>query len=340
MNSFFELPSEQRRNAIAITANNLGVTPFSVEKDLLVCEALKVLFSMSDAKSHLTFKGGTSLSKGFGLIQRFSEDLDIVVSRELIGVEREPPDIFTGSKKSRTNYVKHIQKSLSTWVEDVAMPVFAESGQLTNDTRLWSCRLEGQGQHLDTISLDYDSVFEGPGPDYIRPRVKVEFGSRGDKGPSTFCMIYSYIASEFPNSVSDPPIEVAVLAPERTFLEKLCLVHEEISKPGGLMPRPTMSRHFYDLYCLINAGYGERAMGDHALFDRVVHHRELYFNRATIDYSRMHRRSLSLIPDNHKRDLWELDYEQMKESMLFGNPPDFDKVLSVIEAFAKEFLTN
>lgn len=338
MSMFLDLDVNQRRNAIAVAADRLGIAAVSIEKDYVVCRALRVLYSMPDARDHVTFKGGTSLSKGYGLIHRFSEDVDLVVDRELIGADPEPNDMRASSLRARSRYVKNIQKCLERWIEDVAIPHFSNAPTRTDGSPLWRCRVDDASKHRDTLLLEYDSVLDGPTPSYIRPSVKLEFGARADKWPAQIRDVQSYVVQQFPEFIQEEPLSVVALSPERTFLEKLCLVHEEVTRTAESTPRAAQSRHFYDLFCLIEAGYGERAISDAELFNRVVEHRELYFHRSGVDYKSMRRRSMQVVPRGNQLTLWEQDYELLRENMIIGDAPEFGDIIACIDRFASNTL--
>ncbi len=338
MSSFLDLDAAQRRNVIAITADKCGLAAVSVEKDYMVCSALRVLFSVPDASAHLTFKGGTSLSKAYGLIERFSEDVDIVVAREYIGVKPVPDDLSSLTRSAKSKYVKAVQQSLEHWIQNVAAPYFSNAPRLSDGSPLWTCRIDDATKHRDTLLLEYVSVIDGPAPVYIRPSVRLEFGTRADRWPAETRTVQSYLVEQFADSIPEDPVSVVALRPERTFLEKLCHVFEELTRENGRIPRPAQSRHFYDLYCLIRAGFGERAVGDLELFERVVQHRMMLYHIQGVDYSRMFARDMPLVPDENQHAQWLHDYEQMRENMLFGDSPDFATIIAVMEQFASQYL--
>jgi hypothetical protein len=338
MNTFLDLDASQRRSAIAITAENRSLTPMSIEKDYMVCSALKVLFTLPNATKFITFKGGTSLSKAYGLIERFSEDVDLVVDRELIGADPEPADLGRLSRSAKSKYVRAVQHSLEYWIKNFALQHFSNAPLLSDGQPLWRCRIDDAAQHRDILLLEYDSVLDGPAPDYIRPSVKLEFGARADRWPAQTCSVQSYLGERFPESIQEPPVSVVALCPERTFLEKLCLVHEEVTRGATSTPRSAQSRHFYDLYCLIGAGVGKRAVDDVELFERVVQHRETFYYRPGVDYDSMRSRLFSLVPHGNHLALWKQDYDQLKENMLFGNPPVFDDIIARIQRFTSDTL--
>jgi len=339
MSMFLDLDAEQRRNAIAATADKLSLAPVSVEKDYMVCSALRVLYSMLNSRAQVTFKGGTSLSKAYGLIKRFSEDVDLVVDRELIGADPEPSGLRSLSIRARAMYVKRIQRCLEQWIEEVAQPHFSDPPKLSDGEPLWSCRVDDGTPYRDTLLLEYNSVLEGPASDYIRPSVRLEFGARADTWPTQTREVQSYVVEQFSESIQESRVIVEALCPERTFLEKLCLVYEEVARSADSTPRPAQARHFYDLYCLINSGVGDQALSDRALFERVVEHREMYFIRKGIDYDKMRTRSMTVVPLGSQLKLWRQDYDQLKENMLFGISPDFDDVIACIDRFASYALS-
>jgi hypothetical protein len=142
--------------------------------------------------------------------------------------------------------------------------------------------------------------------------------------------IQPYLAARFPQLLPEESFPVRVLAAERTFWEKACLLHEETFRPPDKPRKLRMARHYYDLWCLICAGVGERAMADKALFVRVAEHREIFFRYAWVDYSTHKPGTFRLVPPASHFPNWKADYEAMRGPMFFGEAPSFDEIIRVV----------
>lgn len=318
----------QRRELFDATAGRMGIGAHLVEKDFWVCWTLRRLFSLPEAGKHLTFKGGTSLSKAFGLIARFSEDIDLIIERSWISV----PDSPTGST---LQWLKKIKKACRYKVRDVLFP------ELFNDItdRLprgtWELTApQSSDEDPRVILFRYPSVLPPIVGGYVQSEVKMEFNARSEAEPVQEATILPYAATEFPAVIPDGKTRLRCLAPERTFLEKATLLHEELCRPLAQGVRPRLSRHFYDLAQMLAGGIGDRALADLTLFDRVVHHRAAFFASDWMgDYNTLLSGPLILKPSDDRHSAWALDYRLMSE-MFFTEPPAFDAVISQVHAFA------
>jgi hypothetical protein len=172
---------------------------------------------------------------------------------------------------------------------------------------------------------------------YLRPVVRIEPGARSDTEPSETPEIRPYLAEALPGEFAGSAFVLRTLAPERTFWEKAMLLHEETYRTGSEGPRARLARHYYDLWCLIRAGVGERAFQDTALFARVATHRSVFFRRRREAQESLRPGSLRLLPADDQRPAWAEDYEAMRESMFFGAVPTFDEILDVVGAFERRF---
>lgn len=150
-------------------------------------------------------------------------------------------------------------------------------------------------------------------------------------------MVQPYLAEAFPDLLPDCSFPLRAVAARRTFWEKAMLLHEETFRPADKPRRARLSRHYYDLWCLITKGVASEAMEDRELFDRVASHRRTFFRQSWVDYETLQKGSLRLIPRLDSIGEWLRDYEAMRETMFFDDPPDFDEVLSVIRKFENDF---
>jgi len=185
------------------------------------------------------------------------------------------------------------------------------------------------------LLFHYPTAFPASAAAYVRPVVKIELGARSDDWPHEEKPIQPYVTERFPQLDPSPPFTVRVLAAERTFWEKACLLHAETFRPLGKPRKFRMARHYYDLWCLLRAGVGEKALAQTALFERVAEHRELFFRYSWVDYTTHKPGSFRLIPPPEHLADWKSDYTAMLGPMFFGETPGFDDILTLAAAFEK-----
>jgi hypothetical protein len=336
--TFLELPPERRRLAFQQVDATMGLQAFSVEKDFWVCWILRELFTLAEVGEHITFKGGTSLSKAWGLIKRFSEDIDIIIDKAPLGFAGSDSPDKAPSKKQRQLRLDKLKAAACAWVQGTLMRALADRLTATLGTSSWKLEVDPDMADGQCLLFHYPSVLPPNTAGYVPPRVKIELGARSDDWPAEPKIIRSYVLEQFPVLGREPDVPVRVLAAERTFWEKACLLHEETFRPAD-KPRkdPRMARHYYDLWCLLEAGVGERALADMDLFKRVAEHREIFFRHTWVDYSTHHPGTFRLIPSADQLSAWEADFAKMDGAMFFGPVPTFAKILSVVGRFEERF---
>lgn len=329
MDAFLDLSADDRREACRQAELRMRLRATSIEKDFWICWTLRELFALPDIGTRLTFKGGTSLSKCWRLIERFSEDLDITVDRASLGFGGDQAPEAAGSAKQRNRRLDALQEACGVFIKDQLAPALAQriaervpGGSLTADAE-------------DALSLlfEYPSNFDAEA--YIRPFVKIELGARSDIDPSETPEIRPYLAEVLPDLLGHSAFHVRALSPKRTFWEKAMLLHEETYRKEG--PKARLARHYYDLWCLIRAGIAEQAVADSDLFDRVAAHRSIFFRRSREAQETLRRGSLRLMPTRSQNAVWRKDYDAMRETMFFGDTPEFLEILMKIEEFQDEF---
>jgi predicted nucleotidyltransferase component of viral defense system len=331
-------PSEQRLYFEQAQAK-LGLPPESIEKDFWVCWTLWKLFKLPRWGEHLTFKGGTSLSKAWALIERFSEDIDVVVSRDVLGFGGElSPDKAQSAKQLRKR-IQSLKKACQSCIRHELKTSLEQSFMkaLPNGAE-WSLEMASRDEDPDEQTL----LFKYPGTltshfSYLSPQVKIELGARSDTWPTESPTIQPYLAKAFPELLVTKEIMVHAVAPERTFWEKAMLLHEETFRPIDKPRKTRLARHYYDLWCLIRRGVAARAMENLALFHGVAGHRAVYFNIKWVDYDTFKKGALCLLPRKDQVSAWKQDYNAMQGEMFFGEMPEFDEILQVVGGFETMF---
>jgi hypothetical protein len=338
MRRFLTRPPDERRFAFLQAGEGLNLPAASVEKDFWVCWTLAALTSLPDNVGRcLTLKGGTSLSKAWHIIDRFSEDIDIVIDKEPLGFSGNASPELAPSKRQRRVRLELLRTACQQWVQMRLQPMLATVLHESLGSGGWTLRIDPDAGDGQCLLLDYTSVFPAMEAGYVRPVVKIEMGARSDDWPWETRNITPYVAEALPHFVMDAQIPVRTLTAERTFWEKAMLLHEETFRPADKPRKPRMARHYYDLWCLTTQGVAERAVADHSLFDRVAEHREVFFRLSWVDYATIRPGSLRLLPPDSHLKAWRRDFDEMRGPMFFGEVPTFDEVLRVVGTFEKTF---
>lgn len=337
MNAFIGMSPERRRQVCVEAGARLNLSEVAIEKDFWVCWTLCKLFGLPEIGRHLTFKGGTSLSKGWKLIERFSEDIDVVINRGVLGFDGENSPEAAPSRKQRRNRLDNLRLACQIYVRDVIQPELRAEISAEIDGPGWDLMSDSSDPDGQTLLFNYPTVFSS-GAEYLRRAVKIEMGARSDTEPSAAIMISSYLGETFPQLLGDAEIEVRSVMPRRTFWEKAMLLHEENFRPGnGKRRKEYLARHYYDLFRLIKAGIGDEAIEDPGLFFRVAEHRAVFFRYAWFDYSTLAPGKLRLVPEADQLADWRTDYTNMQREMFYGETPGFDEVLDVVRQFQDAF---
>lgn len=341
MKEFIGMSEKRRRLVCTETGAQLNLFEIAVEKDFWVCWTLGKLFDLPEWGQHLTFKGGTSLSKCWNLIERFSEDIDIVIDRDALDFGGESAPEQAPSKKQRTKRLKALKEACQQCISDQIQPALIESiSSDLPDTLEWSLEPDPDDPDKQTLLLLYPTAFPEQTA-YLRRAVKIEMGARSDTEPVAFVEITPYIREAFPELLAEPGSDVRAVRPERTFLEKAMLLHEEIFRPEAKKKqRRSMARHYYDLYRMIQAGVGDESVRDLRLFHRIAAHRQVFFRYTWVDYTTLNPQELQLVPSADDLPAWQADYESMQQEMFYGEVPIFEDILKVVADFQNRLNTG
>jgi hypothetical protein len=340
MKEFIAMLDERRRLVCTQTGARLGLFEIAVEKDFWVCWTLRKLFALPEWGEHLTFKGGTSLSKCWNLIERFSEDIDIVIDRGALGFGGDNAPECALSKKQTSKRLKALKESCRQCVSNrIHLALIDVISSVLPQGPEWSLEPDLDDPDGQTLLLFYPTAFPEQAV-YLRRAVKIEMGARSDTDPAESIEIRPYISEVFPDLLAEPGTRVRAVMPRRTFWEKAMLLHEETFRPEAKRRREAMARHYYDLYRLILAGVGDESARDLDLFHRVATHRQVFFRHTWVDYSTLNPGQLRLLPADADRPTWQADYESMRQEMFYGYVPTFDEILTVVGEFQDRLNTG
>lgn len=332
------MDNKRRRQVISQTGARQNLPDVAVEKDFWVCWTLEKLFSAAPFSNHLAFKGGTSLSKGWKLIDRFSEDIDIVIDRGILGYRGENAPEEAPSRRQEKKRLDEIRTASRRYISATVRPELLESmfKDLPDKTE-WSLEEDSSDPDGQTLLFLYPSALPGTAG-YINRAVKIEMGARSDTEPLEQAIITPYIAESFPDLFAKSSFDVRAVGPIRTFWEKAMLLHEESYRPVGKRKRKQyLARHYYDLFRLITSGIGREAMVDLGLFRQIANHRSIYFRHTWMNYDTIAPGSLSLVPDKEQLPQWREDYQSMSREMFYGDIPTFEEIMEVVATFQNEF---
>ena len=326
--AFLDYPEPDRRDVFAAASRRLDTAPDYVEKDFWVCIVLDVLFNaLPEGHPQLLFKGGTSLSKAFGLIRRFSEDIDLVVHRGALGFagDRDPTTANGLSNNRRNALFAELAQACSGYVRaDLKAALAASIGAMTDGCNVVPDEDDGQ-----TLLIEYPSLYPGGSDVYVSPRVKIEAGARSALQPCAMRAVTPYVAGELPDWSFLVP-NVPALAPERTFWEKLLILHGLHCgyRDAGRLPadKDRISRHYYDAAMIASSTIGEAALSDTALLDAVRTHNLVAFRQAWKRFEEAVPGALRLVPQEALHAAVKRDYRAMHD-MILGDAPDFEWIV-------------
>ena len=321
---FIDLSTEERQDIIRRVQAENGMDLQIIEKDWWVTSILRALFSLPYAE-HLSFKGGTNLSKCWGLIQRMSEDIDVGIDREFLG--------FSG-QLSKTQISDKLRRAACSFVREKLQYELAEQ-MIKDGISQKNFKVHVNITPISTtdpeiIEVEYLPVFNNN--PYIRSKVIIEVSGRSMSEPVVGVNLHSYIDDMYRNvSFAEPDFRVRAVVPQRTFLEKMFLLHEEFHKPIGDVRTARMSRHLYDICQIMNTTIAEEALNDKDLYLSVMNHRRIFIGLRGFDYSTLLPQTLSIVPPANIQDLWRQDYRDMQESMIYGESPTFDQLIEKLK---------
>ncbi|MBU1369895.1 MAG: nucleotidyl transferase AbiEii/AbiGii toxin family protein [Bacteroidetes bacterium] len=321
MIKWLKIPDNTKKNAYEQLSELTGMTPFAVEKDWWVSRTLEIIFQMDIAK-HLVFKGGTSLSKAWKLISRFSEDVDLAIDKDFF-------EGFTGNlSKSKITRLRKMSGAYTTgnFFREL-QEEFRKKG--FTDVQFIPVAAQDSDQDPRIIEIHYPSIITSAS-EYLQPRVQLEIGCRSLREPFTLKSFGSLVDEFYKDSdFVEPLFQVPTVNPERTFLEKLFLLHEEFQRPPKKMRVNRLSRHLYDVYHLSGAGIAEIALNDKQLYETIAAHRYKFSKVGGVDYNTLNPKTLNPIPVPEVIDAWESDYSKMMQVMIYEpDKPSFTQLIN------------
>jgi hypothetical protein len=326
------LDENARSVSLSQASLNSGIIPKAIEKDWWVTLVLRLLFTSKYAP-YFAFKGGTSLSKGWGIIDRFSEDIDIALNSEAFGMPYK-------EKPSKTYIEQLRRKGCQFTSKEIATELQSQFEKLQIPVDLFSIEVEEIRMDMpdtdpQTIYVNYKSLFE-PNP-YLPDRVKIEFSVRSQREPKEKREMQTLLNNYFPNDIfGEHSFEVPTISPRITYIEKILLLHEAYNREDERTQRTSrMSRHYYDLY-RISKEYSN-ILADIPFIEDIIKHRKSYSRLRHFDYSKFCIGQISIIPTESVLLKLQSDYDVMAKEMMYGTAPTFSEVVNVVKAIQDAF---
>jgi len=318
------LTNQERSELFELTSSKMNLPGAAVEKDFWVCWVLKQLFGSTELSPQLLFKGGTSLSKCYGLIERFSEDIDLILDWEKL-TDEDPYEIRSNTKQDLFN--KDMKALAEGYVKDTLLPLLqSELGQI--------CNASIHPDRAGSITIDFPGSFES---DYIKPSIELEIGPMSAMIPHSDVRIKPYCADVAPQLFSEPTTQVRAIDAKKTFWDKVTILHVEAHRPEDKQQQAWYSRHYYDLYQMINSEIRNEAMNDVDLLKTTFEFKKKFYPQGWANYKAAVAGEIKLTPAAYLSAILERDYAQMEE-MIFGDYPRFTDIMQTISQFESELI--
>lgn len=328
MKDWIHKKETERLDLLRLVSGKANLPDFMIEKDWWVTMALESIFTCDLHKS-FAFKGGTSLSKSWNLLHRFSEDIDIVIDKSLFGVKDDQELGRSQREKLRDAAHAFVMKTVQPMLHATMLAM----GIPESTFKIYAEESKSSDQDPTIILLDYASLTEIKN-DYTKAQVKIEIGVRAMMEPYESRPVGSLLSQHL--NINEA-VGVSTVLPQRTFWEKSFLLHELFQRPVDTMNIARMSRHWYDLHYLTNAGFGNKAMQDKALYDAIRNHRKVFTKVPGVDYDTLSPKTFGLFPPKGKESDWNNDYKKMIESYIYREPPELAALTGTINGLMENF---
>lgn len=328
MRKVARLADNDRHELFRNTADKMGLNDAIVEKDFWVCFTLDYLFHRSPWKDSITFKGGTSLSKAFHLINRFSEDIDLILDWRVLGYGKDEP----WEKRSNTKqdaFNKEANARAEVFLAKTFCPAIKTELSREFD---YEANVYIDEKDKQTVIFAYPNLFTNSATLQV---IRLEIGALAAWTPAKQAIIRPYVSEYYPAVFEQEDTSILTVAPERTFWEKVTILHHEANRPEHLEMPQRYSRHYYDLYRIAATSVKETAFSQLDLLKKVVEFKMKFYPRAWAKYPKAVPGTLKLMPPEYRLATLKVDYESMKD-MLYGDVPKFGSIINVVQKLEKE----
>lgn len=322
------LTPEDRADLFEIAAASMGVRPAIIEKDFWVCYLLDYLFGRSVLKDRFIFKGGTSLSKCYHLIERFSEDIDLILDWRALGYGLTEPWEERSNTRQQAFKENSIERT-NRYLEKVFIPAI---GQGVSKELGFAAEFYPASEEAETVIFKYPRYYHSAG---VQEIIRLEIGPLAAWTPSENVKTSSYLAQQIPDMIVEPIFTVNTVKPERTFWEKVTILHQEANRAEDRMMLLRYSRHYYDVYQLGRSWVKQEALKNIDLLDKVVQFKEKFYRTPWSRLAEAKPSTLKLVPPQYRHAELKKDYEAMKE-MLMGDVPSIQDIMAYLAELEEE----
>lgn len=328
MKKVAKLSNEERQELFQATAQKMGIRPDVIEKDFWVCFMLDHLFHDCEYKDAFVFKGGTSLSKSYHVIKRFSEDIDLILDwRKIIKDESNPWD--ERSKTKQDIYNKQINNAAAQFYMDSLVPTLNAELSKKLGKGNW---IEIDADDVMVLNFIYPQTFE---TEYIIPHVRLEIGPLAEWIPSHITRIVPFAAEYYEWLFEQKSTEIMTIDAERTFWEKITILHKIANFPDGKTLPHRYARHLYDVYCLGNSDIKQSAFVRKELLEKDVTFKQKFYYAKSAHYETATLKTIKLLPAQEILQPLKEDYAAMS-NMFYGDTPNFEEILMYLTELEKE----
>mgnify|MGYP001561344773 CR=1 FL=1 len=332
MDDIARLPAGDRSELFGTaSAKRNDMRPALVEKYFWVCWTLKRIFTLENPPAGLVFKGGTSLSKVYETIDRFSEDVDLSFDWSALGFGGDNDPAKAPSRQQESKRLESLSEACREMIRERYLPqlrtAFAAALGTAPSQETWRLALAQDDPDAQTLLFHYPAGVGERDESMARyqlPVVRLELGARGEQWPAQQATVTSYAAQAIPEPFKNPSCKVKALSPERTFWEKATILHVCYHRPAGKPFLPRQSRHYYDVMKLYEKGVGKKALGDLDLLKSVAEHKTVFFRAAAAKYDEAVPGSLRLVPPGARGRLREDAGNDLRNSAVAGRCPGRD----------------
>lgn len=318
--------ADEKLAILQAVASDKGIVEQAVEKDWWVTAVLKALLNTSWGNGTLLFKGGTSLSKGWNLIERFSEDIDLIVDRKFFKIPDQTKQQRTKIRKATHKY---IQGTLIAEL-DLQLKVLGVTGY---EIEFASTNSSGM---VTEVNVRYESIL-GSTINYIMPQIKMEFSCMAMKDPYEVINLNTLIHGYFDAVDEELSVDFPTVIPGRTFLEKIFLLNEEFQRGNPRSVR--MARHLYDIEKIMETSHAADILKDTNLYIEIVKHRKDFYEMDSVDYNKHHPLHIDFCPPESCIKDWENDYNELCKTFIYGNALTFDELIVQIKSLITSIRT-
>lgn len=341
MYNIAKIPLLDRKDLFETYSFKYGIAGEIVEKDFWVTIMLDYLFNKSEFKDVFTFKGGTSLSKCFNIIDRFSEDIDLILDWNVLGIEDE--DLYSQrSKTAQLKYIQNVEENAMGFIEKKLLPSIKKD---FCNILGFTPRIElGENDH-HIINFYYPNVYNAQNVGLLQC-IRLEIGPLAENVPCVYRKIEPLIGKMNLPIMSLKSTIVRTISPERTFWEKVLILHQEAHRPffkkdkdGKEIPNSIprrYSRHYYDVWKIGQTEYKLLALKNIALLDKVIRFKKKFYNYSWDDIENAKPGNIVLVPNEQRILELKADFNMMKEMINDRSIESFDMLIDLLKELERE----